>query len=616
MNSSLQELANKLNGVGNKTKKYVDRIYLFALFLFVAAQACSLTNNVADYVFVLLDISSLMLVLVGIYRIIFTLCSNWKKALILIAVVAFGMFYTLNTDETLPFSPVAFAIIGAVGVSADYVLFSGICGNLVMIATNIIITLKGNAGLFLNRYQDRDFFYLKNDVFYVSKWNNCSSTDLAAHYFWIIAAYLWIRGKKLTWGEFFALSALNALVYSLSGSSTSLLCISLILFCSFILKMLPKIKALFGFDDVNCGVSKYGFINKTVKFFRAVLSFCTRYSFLIFAAVCIYFAAVYNIADPLSNKLNNVLHYRLGLGHRGIIEYGVHLIADNVPSYGMYSSADGFYNFLDCSYISILIKRGILLFVFYMFSMTAIQLKQKKYLYGLIILAVCALACIEEHHLSELPYNLFLLLLLADVNADKKTADLTVKKNVSYRINIAASFMCLLFAVAIFFVNLPRFKAVKEIDRVDGVADSIYYSVQNNLDTLKADGTWLQVTGDMDSSEYGSILSHPSDYEGKYGIYWSEATKDPKVHSYYSICYSAENSIVTGGIIELMIDDNVKSIIGNGSAVIEYDVVTGTVYSVWYSETSECNVSSDGRNKDRAYRLYDYEHPLGYSTGD
>ena len=615
MNSSLQELANKLNGVGSKTKKYVDRFYLFALFLFVAAQACSLTNTVSAYVIVLLDISSLFLVLVGIYRILFELCVNWKRALLLITVAAIGFIYTLNTDEALPFSPVAFAIIGALGVSADYVLFSGICGNLVMIATNIVITLTGNPGLFLNRYQDRDFFYLRNDVFYVSKWNNCSSTDLAAHYFWIIAAYLWIRGRKLTWGEFLALNALNALVYSLSGSSTSFLCITLILFFAFILKLIPKLKNILGLSDQKERSANAGLIDKTVKFFKAVISFCSRYSFVIFAIICIFFAYIYNIADPVSNKMNNLLHYRLGLGHRGILEYGIHLIAKDVPSYGMYSSADGFYNFLDCSYISILIKKGLLLFVFYLCSMTAVQLKQKKYLFGAIVIAVCALSCVEEHHLAELPYNMFLLLLFADVGDDKKIEEIPVNKAKKWSINVAALLLCAAFVIGVVLVNIPRFKAVKAIDRADAVADNIYHSVQSNLDELKTDGSWQTMTVSMDSSMYGTILQHPSDYERVFGVYWSEATKDPKVHSYYSVSYRTEDDIVPGGILELLIDDEVKSLIGSGSAVIEYDVVSGTVYSVWYSDSKECNVSSGGRDYERAERLYNYKQPLGYSTG-
>lgn len=611
MNCSLQELASKLNGVGNKTKKYVDKIYLFALFLFVAAHACAFTNNVSGYVFVVLDLSSFLLILVGLYRIVLELCANWKKALLLIAVAALGLIYTMNTDEALPFSPVVFAIIGALGVSADYVLFAGICGNLVMIATNIVITLTGNPGLFLNRYQDRDFFYLGDDVFYVSKWNNCSSTDLAAHYFWIIAAYLWIRGKKLTWGEKIALSALNALVYSLSGSSTSLLCITIILAFAVILKLSPKVKSLFGYSDKT----KPGLIDKSVRFFNAVISFCSRYSFVIFAIICIFFAYVYNIADPVSNKINNLLHYRLGLGHRGFVEYGVHLIAKDIPSYGMYSSADGFYNFLDCSYISILIKKGLLLFVFYLCSMTAIQLKQKKYLFGLIIIAVCALSCVEEHHLPELPYNMFILLLFADVGDDRKIEDVTIKKAKNRTINIAALLLSAGFIIGVFCINIPRFKAVKAIDRADDTADAIYNLVQNNMDALKSDGSWQQLTASMDSSKYGAILEHPSDYERVFGVYWADATVDPKVHSYYTVSYKSEDDIVSCGILELLIDDDVKALIGNGSAVIEYDVASGTVYSVWYSESKECNVSSGGRNIERTERLYNYTQPLGYSTG-
>ena len=602
MNFSLKDLAGRLNGAGNKTKKYVDRLYLFALFLFVAAQACCLTKNVGQHVFIILDISSLILILIGIYRIIFELCTNWKKALLLIAVVLFGYIYTLNRDEAMLFSPVAFAIIGAAGVNADYVLFSGLTGNIVMIVTNIIVTITQAPGLFINRFQDRDFFYLGGNVFYVSKWNNFSCTDMAAHYFWIIAVYLWVRAKKITWGEICALGALGILVYSLTGSNTSFVCIGLLL----LLAVVMKVRILAGRKNAP---------SKASVILRKIFSFCARYSYLIFAVFCILMAVIYNSADPLINKINNTLNQRFSLGHRGIIEHGIHLIASDVPSYGMASSADEFYNFLDCSYISVLINSGVLLLVFYLLSMTAIQIRHKKFLYGLGILAVCALSCIEEHHLPELPYNLFVLLLFADIAPEKKISAISEKKaSRAKMLSIASFFVCLAFVVSAVFINIPRFKAVKELDRLDSKASSIYAAVQNNMNAMKENGTWQKETADMSSYQYGEVLAEPEDYMLLTGARWKDEIKDPKAHSYFSITLRVTDN-EADGISTLLINDEVMGLIGDGSCVIEYDVSAGKVYSVWFSESSDCRAIKGGRASNRAERLKDGVVPTGYYAG-
>lgn len=612
MISSLPELASKLNDVGNKSKKFVDRFYLFALFLFVAAQACSLTNNVAEYVSVILDISSLLLILVGIYRIVVELSRNWKKALLLIAVILFGFVYTLNVDSALPFSPVAFAIIGAYGVCADYVLFAGLAGNIVMIISNIVITLTAEPGLFINSYQDRDFFFLGDNVFYVSKWNNYSSTDFAAHYFWIIAVYLWIRSKKITWGEIFALAALDILVYSLTGSNTSFICIGLMLAAAILL----KVKVLVD-KRLEGNVGKKNAFTSVVAFVKRFLTFLARYSFLIIAVFCIVMSVIFNAANPVLSRINSVLNLRFSLGHRGIIENGIHLIAKDVPSYGMASSADEFYNFLDCSYISILVNCGLLLLIFYLVTMTVIQIRHRKYVYGLIILAVCALSCIEEHHLPELPYNLFVLLLFADIDTGKKTSAITDAKQVKRTriINVASFLLCVAFFVTSVFINITRYRSVKELDRLDSKAASIYDAVQSNLTLMVDNGSWQIETSGMNSYQYGDVLSEPEDYEFVTGGLWKDAVKDPKSHSYFYLTYDSADNTGSADASELLIDDSVRDLIGNGSCVIEYDVVSGKVYSVWFTETKGCRAIKGGRTKDRSERLRDGVTLTGYYAG-
>ena len=55
--------------------------------------------------------------------------------------------------------------------------------------------------------------------------------------------------------------------------------------------------------------------------------------------------------------------------------------------------------------------------------------------------------------------------------------------------------------------------------------------------------------------------------------------------------------------------------IGDGSVVIEYDVITGKLYSIWFAESSGCYAISGGRNTDRVERLRENVIPEGYYAG-
>ena len=65
----------------------------------------------------------------------------------------------------------------------------------------------------------------------------------------------------------------------------------------------------------------------------------------------------------------------------------------------------------------------------------------------------------------------------------------------------------------------------------------------------------------------------------------------------------------------MLIDDEVRGLIGDGSCVIEYDVAAGKIYSVWYSESNECKAIKGGRTRTRSERLLDSAIPTGYYAG-
>ena len=594
-------LAEKIN----KLKKYIDVAYLIALVLYVACYACDQSAVQLAFLKFVFVISSFVLVIVAVYRLISVLTdkSNNKLFSVVVGIAAFLMvalyIFSLCTSDNSYLTILPYALIGAMGVKADQILFSCIGGNIVMIFYNLVLVLAGKTG---TRFEERDFIFFGDNVFNVSRLNSNTLTDLAAHYFWIIAAYLWIRGKKITWFEIIALGALDILVYSLTGSNTTLLTISLVLLLAVCIRIYTII-------DRKCVVDEM----TALKVISKILSFCSRYSFLIVAALCIGLAIVFNTGSSLMVRIDSILHNRIAYGHRGLMELGISFLPREIKAYGIDNSADGYYFFLDCSYLSLLIRYGILFLAFFLGCMTFVQNRFKKYLYGTIILGVCALACIEEPRLMGLPYNFFILLIFADKNIEDKFTFKTEKSNSGLILSVCSTVLCVGLLGGSIFINYPRYKAVKKLVELDQKAGSIYSAVQLNIDMAVALGDWEGFITNNSSYQFGDVLGEPSDFSAVTGLSWNETISNPKVHSYYSVSYG--NGSNSFAVSDILINDKVKNLIGDGSVVIEYDAVSGKVYSVWYSETEGCVAVDDGRDYTRAGRLRDDVVPEGYYAG-
>ena len=169
MEGSLTGIAQRVRSVGDKTKKYADIYYLASLFIFISGYACSMTKNVAPFVTIVLLAGEIMLLPIAFYRIIIVFFKNWKIAAGAVLIIAFAFVYSFFSSDEIPLTYTAYAIVGAMDVKADLVLLSGIGGNIVMILHNIFMSLFGEENLFVSEFQDRKYFFLGNNSFYLSQ---------------------------------------------------------------------------------------------------------------------------------------------------------------------------------------------------------------------------------------------------------------------------------------------------------------------------------------------------------------------------------------------------------------------------------------------------------------
>ncbi len=147
--------------------------------------------------------------------------------------------------------------------------------------------------------------------------------------------------------------------------------------------------------------------------------------FLFCAVLMCGLSFFYSPTNTWMTHIDALLSTRLNLGHMAIEKYGVKLFGTAFEQIGFGGGTAWSwaleYNFLDCSYVLILVRYGLMvltaLCIQYMWlEKNFIKNGQRKLA---IAAALIAIHSIAEHHLPELAYNLFLLLPFANFHDNK-----------------------------------------------------------------------------------------------------------------------------------------------------------------------------------------------------
>ena len=261
-------------------------------------------------------------------------------------------------------------------------------------------------------------------------------TDYACHLLFLLLAYCFYTADRPSCrGE---LGILAVFLYNLLivGGKTADLCMACVLFATYgrhyqIEKRVPyqdkplPIALLFRILYLPCILADRLFRvfikEKTKKIFRLAC----LWSFLLFAGIMLVITLAYHWipvkwldAFPILSSFRA----RLMLGIVGFDIYPISLFGNSVISHGN-GGTEGtvdFYYFLDCSYIKMLIEYGLIIFILTLTVMTVLQyrLYKNRRWYECFLLAVAALDCTMEHHLTDISYNLFAVLMLCSLNPE------------------------------------------------------------------------------------------------------------------------------------------------------------------------------------------------------
>lgn len=220
-------------------------------------------------------------------------------------------------------------------------------------------------------------------------------------FFYFSLAYMYVRENKFKWFEAIALEMISIYLYIMTDTRMTF--------------ALSTLSILF------FGVQ---------TFWKKPWRFLSRFKWL-YAAVPVLFATISVVAtkiyNPLSEKwvkINKILTGRLQLGQYALNDYKITLFGQDIEwrGYGILNGGRAEqYNYVDCSYIQILLSYGILVLLVVLFIYTlGIVMATRINDYCLVFIILFALVHgLTEPHLIAIAPNIIFLLPLAYVNTEK-----------------------------------------------------------------------------------------------------------------------------------------------------------------------------------------------------
>ncbi|MDD6362494.1 MAG: hypothetical protein PUG18_04440 [Lachnospiraceae bacterium] len=263
-------------------------------------------------------------------------------------------------------------------------------------------------------------------------------TDFCAHLFFMTLSYVWLRLRRIRWGEIAAIAVLGIFTWVCCDARTTTLLFALLVLRLGIMKLRAHRASSVKSADLAARGSRTtraaqrsaerrtGTAQKSAErragtavfsCFREWIDWLIVLSAPIFAALMILMSRFYSESSRFLRFVNRALNKRLYYGHIGFDRYNVRLWAQNVEMHGAGGAVKRTteYFFLDSSYVNILLRLGLVVLAAMLMILVITANRERKtgdHL-KLFLLFLIIAACVIEHHLIEIQANPFLLLVLA-----------------------------------------------------------------------------------------------------------------------------------------------------------------------------------------------------------
>lgn len=286
----------------------------------------------------------------------------------------------------------AFLILGAYNVDYKKVLYAYLIVN---IPLTIITIFASQMGLVTNLIYNQNGRIRESFGFIYP-------TDFAAHIFFIFVAWVLVREVNCSFAEIFLMILVEFFLMSYSDTRCSEISIALLIIGCIFAKIKRK------------------WLNKRYD----ISAFRERFKLLIMlfpALAAIFMLFLCRFYDP-SNKilflLNNVLSQRLKFGKKIFDYYDVQILGQYIEMVGNGGTTEKpeDYTFIDCSYMSVLMRFGLIVFFILLLIFYILMLRNWNNAFLVDALLLICVHSMIEHHLFEFCYDFFIILPLATFN--------------------------------------------------------------------------------------------------------------------------------------------------------------------------------------------------------
>lgn len=324
-----------------------EKIYLITLFIWVVVTSLVTTTyfirlegSLSLYRIVLYFTIAMILIkeLVNLPRSLYHFRFHWEQLLIAVLFII-SMFIVAKNREGLLDLNVLLLVFSARDID-----FRKLLGTF-SFATFLVLVLTifaSNMGVISNMFMRADGGYRFSLGFnYVS--------FASQRLFFALCSYLMFRGKKISYIELLAL--FSATIYMYQQTSTS---------SPFYLSILILAYALFSIK-----IFKKGFIIENFWISRV-----TNYGFILALVVILYFC--FYSSGNLFHLVDQYTHNRLRLSVEGFQNFGVHLFGQRISfsTLDIFGNFTSNYNFIDSSFVQLLVIDGLIVSAFMMFVLT------------------------------------------------------------------------------------------------------------------------------------------------------------------------------------------------------------------------------------------------------
>lgn len=248
----------------------------------------------------------------------------------------------------------------------------------------------------------------------------CSyTTDFAAHIFYMLLTAYYLYYKKLRWYHYVGTCIIAGAIYYYCNARLDTICILLLAVFFGIYHIMRWQKereqtAVPGMEAEGTKLIAFKRTRTCLKL-KKFLGRIALISMPVIGLFMYWLTSAYRPDNELLETVNLTITGRLVLGKKGLEQFGVSLFGKDVPMEGMGGSLKHTkpYFFIDCSYLFILLRYGILFLGIVFIIYGVICYKRREDTALMLVVILLAISSAIDHHLLEEAYNPFSYALFA-----------------------------------------------------------------------------------------------------------------------------------------------------------------------------------------------------------